>query len=111
MVGDGHAMSVTAQIAEHILWASEGSFRVDYPVLSEQWPAPCGKGFRLSEEPQVSVKAESAVLESALECGDELAAKDAAEYLDGEKEVVRGLIQRVRSAERPPAGTTQCTWG
>lgn len=32
----GYAMGVTAQIAEHILWASEGSFRVNHPVLSEQ---------------------------------------------------------------------------
>jgi hypothetical protein len=34
VVGDGYAMSVTAQIAEYILGASEGSFRVDHPVFS-----------------------------------------------------------------------------
>ena len=50
MVGDGHAMSVTAQITEHMLWTSERAFRVDHPVLSEQWSEPRGKGFRLSEE-------------------------------------------------------------
>jgi len=50
MVGDGHAMSVTAQITEYMLWASERTFRVDHPVLSEQWSEPRGKGFRLSEE-------------------------------------------------------------
>ena len=38
MVGDGHAMSVAAQILEHILWAAEGAFGVDHPVLAEQWP-------------------------------------------------------------------------
>ena len=37
------------------------------------------------------MKAEPAVLESALECGDELAAKDATEHLDGEKEVATGV--------------------
>jgi hypothetical protein len=37
VVGDGHAMSVTAQLAEHMLWASERAFRIDHPVLSEQW--------------------------------------------------------------------------
>jgi hypothetical protein len=31
MVGDGHAMGVTAQISEHILRASEWTFRVDHP--------------------------------------------------------------------------------
>jgi hypothetical protein len=34
VVGDGYAMGVTAQIAEHILRSSERSFRVDHPVLS-----------------------------------------------------------------------------
>src|ERR1700674_5052065 len=34
------------------------------------------------------MEAESAVLESALECSDELAAKDASEHLDGKKEVI-----------------------
>ena len=36
MVRDGHAMGVTAEILERMLWASKRSFRVDYPVLSEQ---------------------------------------------------------------------------
>src|ERR1022692_4916644 len=84
-------MGVTAQIAEHILWASEGSFRVNHPVLSKQWPEPCVKGFRLSERSQVSVEAELAVLKGALECRDELAAEDATEHLDGKKEVVAGF--------------------
>src|SRR5271169_133267 len=38
MVGDGHAMGVAAQILEHIFGATEGSFRVDHPVFSEQRP-------------------------------------------------------------------------
>jgi hypothetical protein len=49
VVGDGYAMGVTAPIAEHILWASERSLRINHPVLSKQWPEPCVKGFRLSE--------------------------------------------------------------
>jgi hypothetical protein len=40
VVGDGYAMGVTAQIAEYMLRPSERWFRVDYPVLSEQWPQP-----------------------------------------------------------------------
>ena len=38
MVGDGHAVGVAAQIVEHMLGATEGRFRVDHPVLSEEWP-------------------------------------------------------------------------
>ena len=37
------------------------------------------------------MKTELAVLESAFECRDELAAKDAAEHLDGKKEGIAGL--------------------
>ena len=91
MVGDGYAMGVTTQIAEHILGASEGWFRVDHPVFSEQWSQPGSKDFGLSEEPQVSMKVELAVLEGAFECLVELAAEDATQYLDGKKEVVAGF--------------------
>jgi hypothetical protein len=88
VVGDGYAMGVTAQIAEHILGASEGSFRVDHPVPSEQWSQPGSKGFGLSEKLQVSMKVELAVLEGTFECLVELAAEDATQYFDGKKEVV-----------------------
>src|SRR5258706_11612052 len=74
-----------------MLWASEWTFRVDHPVLSEQWSQPRSKGFRLSEELQVSMKVELAVLKGALERLVELAAKDSAEHLDGKKEVVAWL--------------------
>jgi hypothetical protein len=40
---------------------------------------------------QVSVKTDLAVLKSALECRDELAAKDSAEHLDRKKESVAWL--------------------
>ena len=88
MVGDGYAMGVTAQIAEYMLRPSERRFRVDHPVLSEQWSQPGSKGFRLSEELQVSMKVEPAVVNGALECRDELAAKDATENFDRKKEGV-----------------------
>ena len=38
MVGDSYAMGVAAQILEHIVWSTEGWFRIHHPVLSEQWP-------------------------------------------------------------------------
>jgi hypothetical protein len=43
MVGDGHTMSVAAQIVQHIFGATEGTFQVDHPVLSKQRPQPGGK--------------------------------------------------------------------
>jgi len=88
VIGDGHAMGVTAQITEHMLWASEGTFGVDHSVLSEQWSEPGSKGFRLSEELRVSLKVELAVMKGAFERLVELTAKNATEHLDGKKEVV-----------------------
>src|SRR5260370_19850765 len=92
-------MGVRAQIAEYMLRRSERWFRVDQPVVAEQWSQPGSKGFRLSEELQVSMKVEPAVVNGALECRDELAAKDATENFDGKKEVVAwidpaGVIDR-----------------
>ena len=84
-------MGVTAQIAEYILWASERTFCVDHPVLSEHWSEPCRKGFRLSEELQVSMKVELALPKGAFECVVELAAEDSAKHLDGKKEIVAWL--------------------
>jgi len=49
MVGDGHAMSVAAEILEHMLWAAKRWFRVDHPVFAEQWTYPGGEDFRLGE--------------------------------------------------------------
>jgi hypothetical protein len=81
-------MGVTAQIVEHILWASEGAFGIDHPVVSEQWPELGGEGLRVSQGLQVSPEDELAVTEGTLETGNKLATKDATEHPDGKKERV-----------------------
>src|SRR3974377_1010529 len=88
MVGDGHAMGVAAQILEHIFGTTEGRFRVDHPVLSEQQAQPGSKGFALGERCQSSREVQSAVLERLLEPRDELSTKDSREHLKGKKEAV-----------------------
>jgi len=85
MVGNGHAMGVTAQILEYKLWATEGWFQIDDPVLSVQGSQPGGKDFPLSEEFEISLEAQLAVTESLLECSDELAAKDFPQHWFGKK--------------------------
>ena len=86
MVGDRYAMSVTAQVVEHMFWPPEGTFRVDHPVVSEQFSEPRGESLWLSKQRQISVESQPAVAKGALESRHKLAAKDATEYLDGEKE-------------------------
>ena len=66
MVGDGYAMSVTAQIMEHMLWPPEGTIGVDHPVVSEQFSEPGGENLWLSEKRQVSMEFQSTVAEGAL---------------------------------------------
>jgi hypothetical protein len=99
MVGDGHAMSVTAEILEHVLWATERWFCIDHPILSEQWSQPGSESLRQSERCQIPREAELAVPEGALETSNELAAKNATEHPDGKKEPVgrcnpQGVIGR-----------------
>ena len=85
MVGDGHTVSVAAQIVQHIFGATEGTFQIDHPVLSVEWPQPGGKDLRLSEEFQISLEAELAILEGLLQRIDELAAKDFTQHPLGRK--------------------------
>src|ERR1700687_5716660 len=88
---------------EHMLWPPEGAFRVDHPVVSEQFSEPRGESLWLSKECQISVESELAVAKGALESRHKLAAKDATEYLDGEKEGV-AIFDPVRVIEGESAG-------
>jgi hypothetical protein len=86
MVGDGYAMGVAAEVLQHILGAAEGWFAVDDPVLAKQWPEPGGEDLGLSEQRQIAGQMKLVVLKSRSEAGDELAAKQAPEHRDREKE-------------------------
>ena len=88
MIGDGYAMGVATQILEHILWATERWFRVDHPVLSEQWPQPSGEGLELGETGQVSMEVELAFLKGLPESSNKLAAENATEHVNGKKEAI-----------------------
>ena len=99
MVRDGDAVSVAAEILEHIVGAAEGRFAIDDPVFSEQRSQPGSKEFGLCEERQIPGKVQLAKLKGGLESGDELAAKHTAEHLDREKEArlrsnPAGVIER-----------------
>ena len=48
-VGDGDAMSVSAEIAQHMFWPAERRFGVDNPVVTEQYPQPRGEGAPFGE--------------------------------------------------------------
>ena len=85
-VGDSHAMCIRSEIAQRVLRSSERPLGIDDPVVAEQDSQPGSKGAWLSQGQKSAVELERACKESAAETGDELAAEDAAEYLDGKKE-------------------------
>ena len=88
MVGNGHTVSVAAQIVQHICGATEGTFQVDHPVLSKQRSQPGGEDLGLRKKLQVSLEVELAILKSLLERIDKLTAKDFPQHFLGKKVVV-----------------------
>ena len=90
VVGDGHTVGVAAQIVHHIFRATEGTFQIDHPILSIEWPQPSGEGLGLRQKLQVSVEVELAILKGLLESVDELAAKNFLQHFLGKEVVVPG---------------------
>ena len=82
-VGDGDAMGVGAEIAQHMFPAAEGRLGVNDPVVAEQYPQPSSESARLGEWHKAAVELELAAMEGAAESSDELAAEDAAERTTG----------------------------
>ena len=88
MVGDGHAMGVAAQVLQHILGTTKGTFQVDHPVLPVQWSQPGGEDLGLRKKLQVSLEVKLAIVEGLLESVDELASKDFTQHSLWKKVVV-----------------------
>ena len=86
MIGDGYAVGVTAEVLKHILRATKRWFGIDDPIFAKQRPEPRREGLRLSKGSQIAGKVQLPSLKGRLEPSDELAAKYAAEHMDGEKE-------------------------
>jgi hypothetical protein len=86
MVGDGNAMGVCAQIAQHMFRSMKGRLAIDDPVLTEQYSKPGGRGSWVGQCSELAVELDAAFAEGIFECGHELAAEDTAEHFDGKKE-------------------------
>src|SRR5258707_5200084 len=104
MVGDGHTMSVAAQILQHIFGTTKGTFQIDHPVLSVEWPQPGSEDLGLRKKLQVSLEVELAIVESLFESVDELAAKNFTQHFL-RKKVVVSLANPAGGIGREAAGT------
>jgi hypothetical protein len=65
MVGDGHAMGVAGEIAEHMMRTAEGGLGVDDPVLTEQGAQEGAEGLLVFQRLERSGEGELVLLESA----------------------------------------------
>jgi hypothetical protein len=66
MVGDGHAMGVAGEIAEHMMRTAAGGLGVDNPVLTEQGTQERAEGLLVGERLKGSGEGELVLLESSL---------------------------------------------
>ena len=66
VVGDGHAMGVTGEIAEHMMGTAEGWLGVDDPFLTEQGAQEGAERFLVGQWSKRSGEGELALLESSL---------------------------------------------
>ena len=90
MVGDGNAVSVASQVVEDMFCTAEGRLGVDDPPLTEELIDEAVEAIGLSEADRRAVELELVLVKDLCEPVSELAAEDAAEYVDGEEETWRG---------------------
>ena len=83
MIGDGHAMGVAAEIAQHLHGSTEGGLGIDDPVVAVQSTDEFGELLRIGQSGCRTGAAKLVAAVKAFQAGEELAAKDAAEDLHG----------------------------
>jgi hypothetical protein len=66
VVGDGHAMGVAGEIAEHMMGTAEGWLGIDDPVLAEEGPQEGAESLLVFERLETSGEGELVLLESSL---------------------------------------------
>jgi len=88
VIGDGDAVCISGQVVKHMLRPSEGSFGVDYPVLTKERAEEGMKSLLSGQWLEAAGEREFAFAKGALQAGDELAAKDTAQHLHRQEERV-----------------------
>jgi len=103
VVGDGDAMGVASQVAQHLRGSSHGLLGVDHPVLSMHGAQQPCELFRMLETCSRTAAVKQTLAIEALQPGRELAAEDLAQDLDGQEEAMLGSDPS-RVAGRESAG-------
>ena len=85
-VGDGNAMSVAAEIGEHVLRSTERRLGVDHPVDAARRAKQPGKAIGLVEVGEGAAEGQFASLEGLIESLKEQAAEQARQHADRQEE-------------------------
>jgi len=86
VIGNGDAMGVAAQIAEHMSGSAERWLGIDDPLLVLQSLHQGFKQLPVLEGGGGTAAVQRSVAVEALQCEEELVAKDAAEHRNGQQE-------------------------
>lgn len=105
MVRDSDAVGISGQVVQNLLRSTAGRLGVDHPVVDEQSLEEAEERCVRGEMLERAVELEFAAPEQIFEVLGKLAAEDAAERNDRQKEAF-GAVDPLRpSAAKPPAGT------
>jgi hypothetical protein len=88
VVGNGHSMGVSAEIAENRFRATERPFAVGDPLVTEQLTDKGAERLGVRKMLKLAVEANLALCESVLQSCSEFSSKDEPEHFFGKKEVV-----------------------
>ena len=91
VIGNGDAMGVAAQVAEHMCGSAEGRLGIHDPLLFAQLVQQFCEQFPILKHSGGTTAVQRSVAVEALEREEELVAKDAAEHRNGQQEAGMGM--------------------
>jgi hypothetical protein len=102
MVGDGHAVGVSADIGDELLGSAKGFFAVDDPLLSFAFPEETLKAFRKTELREGVGKVDLSFPKASAIAWQKRSHTDLERSLTGTRKLVFEKIQRLCESSRPP---------
>ena len=113
MVGNGHSMSIAAEIFENLLRPAEWAFAVNDPLVAVEVTDEGMKGLRIRKMLQLTVKADLSFSKSFFEGIYNLSSKDLPEYPLRQKKPIariRRHRQELRSEHADDASTVESNY-
>ena len=111
-VGDGDAVGVAREIAQHFLGTAEWPFAVDHPFAVAQRRQICGEGLCIGQRSMLAEELQLSGVMSGDELLQEQPAEQARQHAHRAGRSSAGRRPSLSpSSEMPPPGTIMCTCG